>query len=137
MSEHSEAIKRWENQLQEFQQTNSYADLLEIDGGPIEFEWNIFPGHTSLEMLQKVQEDLQSRGFEPEGFRDRIICMSMLNQLHRWTRKEILRSVFRIPIKSRITRRDSRKVIGHSLGQEKTRSGTEPIVTNLMENETL
>ena len=33
--------------------------------------------------------------------------------------------------KERITRRDSRKVIGHSLDQEMKRSGTEPSVTKL------
>ena len=38
MSEHSEAIKRWENQLQEFQQFSSYAEQFRIDREPLEFE---------------------------------------------------------------------------------------------------
>ena len=33
---------------------------------PIEFEWSIFPGHTSLEILQKIQQDLQDRNIEPQ-----------------------------------------------------------------------
>ena len=37
-------------------------------------------------------------------------------------REAIQRNVFRTPIKSRITRRDARKVIGHSLDQERKRS---------------
>ena len=30
------------------------------------FEWNIFPGLASLEILQKIQEDLRERNIEPE-----------------------------------------------------------------------
>ena len=39
-------------------------------------------------------------------------------------REEIQRNVFRVPIKSRTARRDSRKVIGHSLDQETKRCET-------------
>ena len=35
-----------------------------IDGEPIELEWNIFPGLTSLEILQKIQKDLQDQTSE-------------------------------------------------------------------------
>ena len=45
-----------------------------------------FPGLTSLEMLQKIQGDLRSRGLEPEEFRDRIIFMSMFNDID-WTKR--------------------------------------------------
>ena len=81
MSDHSEANRRWENQVQEFQQTNSYRELLGIDGEPIEFEWNIFSRVTSLEILQKIQIDLRDRNIEPEKFEDRIIFMSMFNDI--------------------------------------------------------
>ena len=85
MSEYSEAFKRWANQPQEFQLSNSYAELFGIDGELIEFEWNIFPGFTSLEMLQKVQEDLRSRGLEPEEFRDRISsCLYSTTSIGTW-----------------------------------------------------
>ena len=60
--------------------------LLGIDGEPIEFEWNIFPGLTSLEILQRIQKDLQDQNIEPEKFEDRIIFMSMFNDIE-WTRK--------------------------------------------------
>ena len=64
-------------------------ELLGIDGEPIEFEWNIFPRHTSLEMLQKIQNDLQERNIELEDFWDWIIFMSMFNDI-KWTRKETM-----------------------------------------------
>ena len=44
MSDHSEANRRWENQVAELLQSNSYRELHGIDGEPIEVEWNIFPG---------------------------------------------------------------------------------------------
>ena len=47
MQEHSEAI------------SNSYRELFGIDGERIEFEANIIPGPTSLEILQKIQKHLQ------------------------------------------------------------------------------
>ena len=65
MYEHTEANAKWKDQLQDFQQSNSYRELFGIDGEPIEFEWNIFPGHTTSEILQKTQE-VQDRNIEPE-----------------------------------------------------------------------
>ena len=41
MSDHTEANRRWDNQVEEFRQSNSYREFLGIDGEPIEFEWNI------------------------------------------------------------------------------------------------
>ena len=62
------------------------GELLGINGEAIEFEWNIFPGFTSLQILQEIQDDLQKRNSEPEKFTDRIIFMSMFNDID-WTRK--------------------------------------------------
>ena len=42
LSDHSEANRRWENQVEEFRQSNSYRELHGIDGEPTEFEWNIY-----------------------------------------------------------------------------------------------
>ena len=47
---------------------------------------NVFPGLTSLEILQKTQKDLQDRNVEPEKFEDRIIFMSMFKDIE-WTRR--------------------------------------------------
>ena len=63
-----------------------YGQLLGIDGEAIEFEWNIFPGFTSMQILQEIQDDLQKRNSKPEKFTDRIIFMSMIND-SAWRRK--------------------------------------------------
>ena len=51
-----------------------------LDGMPTEFEWKIFPGITmlGLEMIQSLMTDLQC---EPENLNDRIIFMSMYNDI--------------------------------------------------------
>ena len=51
-----------------------------------QFEWNILPGFSSLQILQNIQEDLRERSIEPEKFIDRINFMSMFNDID-WTRK--------------------------------------------------
>ena len=56
---------------------------------------NISPGLTSLEILQKSLEDLQDRNIEPEKFKDRIISMSMFNDIG-WTKRGNSENVFQI-----------------------------------------
>ena len=56
------------------------TQLLGIDGEAIEFEWNIFPGFSSLQILQEFQKVLQRRDIELEKFTDRIIFMSMFDR---------------------------------------------------------
>ena len=58
-----------------------YGELLGFDGEAIELDGNIFPGFTSLRILQEIQDDLQKRNIEFEKFTDRIIFMSMFNQI--------------------------------------------------------
>ena len=68
MNESKEAIKIWEGQVEEFKMYPSYKELLRIDGEAIEFEWNIFPGFSTLQILQEIQNDLEKRNIEPETF---------------------------------------------------------------------
>ena len=53
MNDSRDAITRWEGQMVEFKVSPSYKELLDIDGEPTEFEWNILPGFSSLQILQK------------------------------------------------------------------------------------
>ena len=47
---------------------------------------NMFPGFTSLQILQVIQNDWQKRNTEPEKFTDRIIFIAMFNDID-WTRR--------------------------------------------------
>ena len=84
--ESSDAIVRWEGQVEEFKMSLSYKELLGIDEEAIKFEWNVFPGFSSLQILQEIQTDVRERNIEPEKFTDRIVFVSMFNDID-WTKK--------------------------------------------------
>ena len=46
----------------------------------MEFEWNIFPGFTSLQLCNKVQK-FMSKMSDPSEFKGRIIFMLLLNDI--------------------------------------------------------
>ena len=71
----------WEDKLTWFKSSSKYRTLDIIDGEPIEFEWNIFSGFTTLQLRNKVQEFLTKMSDQPEQFKGRIICMSMFNDI--------------------------------------------------------
>ena len=52
---------------------NERKETFGIDGEPFEFEWNIFPGHTTVQSLQETQVTKTVRQTRPEEFEDRII----------------------------------------------------------------
>ena len=68
-----------EQQLDWFKDSSQYRTLDTIDGEPMEFEWNIFPGFTTLQLIQEVQKFMNKKMSEPEQFQGRIIFVSMFN----------------------------------------------------------
>ena len=46
----------------------------------MEFEWNIFPGFTTLQLIQEVQQFMNKMS-DPDQFQGRIIFMSMFNDI--------------------------------------------------------
>ena len=52
-----------------------------INGESTEFEWNIFPGFTRLQLCGKVTDPLSRLGEAPETFTGRILFMSMFNDI--------------------------------------------------------
>ena len=61
--------------------TKSYRDYDGINGEPTEFEWNIFPGFTTLQLCGKVTDLLSRLGETPETFTGRILFVSMFNDI--------------------------------------------------------
>ena len=70
----------WEEKLSWFKDSPQYRALDTIDGEPMEFEWNIFPGFTTLQLISKVQEFMTKMG-DPSQFKGRNIFMSMFNDI--------------------------------------------------------
>ena len=60
---------------------SSHQDAVGIHGEVIEFEWTFFPGFSTLSSFQEIQKDLAEKNIEPENFQDRIIFMSMFNDI--------------------------------------------------------
>ena len=56
-------------------------ELQGLDGEPIDFEWNIFPRATALDILHENLAGLQRKHVTPENFSDRITSMSMFNDI--------------------------------------------------------
>ena len=59
--------------------SQSCRDSDGISGEPTEFEWNIFPQFTTLQLYGKVTDLLSGLGETPEHFTGRILYMSMFN----------------------------------------------------------
>ena len=103
MNESKEAKARWEGQVEGLRVYPSYQEAVGIDGDAFEFEWNSFPGFSSLAILQEIQKDLTRKNIKPEEFKDRIIFMSMFNDID-CSKKRMMRIVSRMQNKSKNTR---------------------------------
>ena len=80
MNENPQSNIAWEDRLTWFKSSSECRALDRIDGEPMEFEWNIFPGSTTLQLCHKVQEFMTKLG-DPSQFKGRIIFMSMFNDI--------------------------------------------------------
>ena len=58
----------WEEKLSWFKDSPQYRTLDTIDGEPMEFEWNILPGFTRLQLINKVHEFMTKMG-DPSQFK--------------------------------------------------------------------
>ena len=71
----------WEQQLDWFKDSSQYRKLDTNDREPMEFEWNMFPGFTTLQLVREVQKFMSKMGDPPEQCKGRIIFMSMFNDI--------------------------------------------------------
>ena len=75
--QHPDSNEAWKNRVTGIQSGKSYRDYDAINGESTEFEWNIFPGFTTLQLCD-ILSDL---GQTPETFTGRILFMSMFNDI--------------------------------------------------------
>ena len=71
---------------------NHVKELNRIDGMQAEFEWKLFPGFTTLDILEEIQKFMKEQQCEPEQFKDRIIFMSMFNDIARREKENVEKS---------------------------------------------
>ena len=105
--------------------------LLSVENHRVRVEY--FPGLTSLEIFQKLQKICKIKTLNLSILKDELSsCQCSMTSTGR--REDIQKSVFRIPNKSRITRRDSRENNGRSWAQNMKKNGTERAPTILKDN---
>ena len=79
--QHPESNEALKNRVAGIRSEKSYRDYDAINGESTEFEWNIFPGFTTLQLYGKVTDPLSSLGETPETFTGRILFMSTFNDI--------------------------------------------------------
>ena len=79
--QHPECNEAWKNRVAGVRAEKSYRDYDAVSGETTEFEWNIFPGFTTLQLCDKISDLLSSLGQTPESFTGRILFMSMFNDI--------------------------------------------------------
>ena len=79
--ENTQSNDAWDQRLGWFESSSVYRSFDRIDGEPMEFEWNIFPGFNTLQVSEEVKSLLLGLGEAPENFTGRIIFMSMFNDI--------------------------------------------------------
>ena len=88
--QHPECNEAWKSRVAGVRAERSYRDFEDVSGESTEFEWNIFPGFTSLQLCDKISNLLSSLGQSPETFTGRILFMSLFNDIscHKYDNKD-------------------------------------------------
>ena len=81
------AIELWKEKMDCFTTTTPYHELDRIHGDPMVFECENVPGHRTLQLLHEVQTMMKEMKCGPELFKDRIIFMTMYNDID-WDKKD-------------------------------------------------
>ena len=125
----------WEDRLKWLKSSPEYRALDKINGHPMEFEWNIFPGFTTLELCTQVQELLSKLSVTPEKFTGRIINMSMFNDIS-WRSEDHERECIANATLVTLLQKDFHQDVDRSSDLDQKRSGILLALTDHEENGT-
>ena len=114
--------KLGKTELQGSNPKRSYRDYDGINGEPTEFEWNIFPGFTTLQLCGKINDLLSDLGQTPETSQEEFdLCQcSMASPV---TEKATKMNAWHMSESSKYLREDLVLDNGHSLDEVLKRSG--------------
>ena len=80
----SGATERWKGQVEGLTLYSSSQDAVAVGGEPTKLEWNNFPGFSSFSLFfARSRTTWRQKNIKPEDFKDRVIFMSMLNDIVR------------------------------------------------------
>ena len=126
-------VESWKEQIEWYSGNNYFfCEFNRTDGQPMEFEWKIFPGFTTMVILNEIQQMMGELQCDSENYTGRIIFMSMFKDIV-WDAKgndEICEN------NSKTNENYARRflsVIGLSWSLDLKRSGTELTIANHMD----
>ena len=80
--QHPECNEAWKSRVAGVRAERNYRDFDDIKGESAEFEWNIFPGFTTLQLCDKINNLLSSLGQSPETFTEKFCsCQCSMTSL--------------------------------------------------------
>ena len=119
--QHPDSNEACNNRIAGVKSVRSYTDYDGVNGETTEFEWNTFPGFTTLQLCGKINDLLSELGQTPESFTGRILFMSMFNDIS-CDKKATKMNVRQMPESSKYLREDLVLDNGHLLDQVLKRS---------------
>ena len=54
-------MKAWEPFIEYFVQSQEYRECHDLTGDPVQFDWRIYPGHTTANILQQSKKMMAER----------------------------------------------------------------------------
>ena len=120
--QHPDSNEAWKNRIAGVMAEKSYRDYDGVNGEPTEFEWNIFPGFTTLQLCGEVNNLLSDLGQTQKLSQEEFYsCQCSMTSLV--TEKAIKKNVWQMPESSKYLREDLVLDNGHLLVQVVKRSG--------------
>ena len=100
----------------------------------MEFEWNIFPGFTTLHLSHKVQELLLRLSVTPEKFAGRLIFMSIQRHLMGiYKQQERMRQILNSFLSMVVPRTWIRETV-YSISEDSTQGETDQMMLTFVES---
>ena len=118
-----DSVESWKKQIQWYSENDYFSELNRIDGRLVEFEWKIFPGFTTVGILNQIQLMMGELQCKPEDFMSRIIFMSMFIDSV-WMQMEMMNCVSILKRQLQNMQKYFLAVIGLSWHMDPKRSGT-------------
>ena len=124
-----DANKRWEEQVSTLKMCSTFSELQGLDGGPIDFEWKIFPRSCALQLLLTIHKDLERKHITLKSVIESFSCPCSITL--NWRRQEIKILELWLQEQWEIILQGSKMDTGHYWEQVKKASGTmimQPVV---------
>ena len=67
-------VEAWKNKINWYVEDRYLKVLNRTDGDPMEFEWKVLPGFTTLNILEEIQKIMTELQCEPEQFKGSSSC---------------------------------------------------------------